>query len=116
MHCSVVVCIWNPIWLAVLFLWFFSVHKATYIYYAIICRVKYVVCAKPPTTHPTPTEDYKAEQQPTGGFAQATYLTIHIKSLVDISYFIYLLTYLHTYLITYLLTYSLHGAEPFLRS
>jgi len=28
------------------YLWFFSVHKVTYVYYANICRVKYVVCAK----------------------------------------------------------------------
>ena len=25
---------------------FLSVHKVTYVYYAIICRVKYVACAK----------------------------------------------------------------------
>ena len=31
----VVVHIWDPIWLTVLLLWFFSVHKVTYIYYAI---------------------------------------------------------------------------------
>jgi len=30
----------------IVFLWFFSVHKVTYINYAIICRVKYVACAK----------------------------------------------------------------------
>jgi len=38
----VVVRIWDPIWLTVFLLWLFSVHKITYIYYAIICRVKYV--------------------------------------------------------------------------
>jgi len=27
-------------------LWFFSVHKVTYIYYAIISMVMYVACAK----------------------------------------------------------------------
>ena len=32
----VVVRIWDPIWLTVFLLWFFSVHKVTYIYYAII--------------------------------------------------------------------------------
>ena len=41
-----VVRIWDPIWLTVFLLWFFSVHKVTYIYYAIICGVKYVACAK----------------------------------------------------------------------
>jgi len=42
----VVVRIWDPIWLTVFLLWFFSVHKVTYIYYATISRVKYVACAK----------------------------------------------------------------------
>jgi len=42
----VVVRIWDSIWLTVFLLWFFSVYKVTYIYYAIICRVKYVACAK----------------------------------------------------------------------
>jgi len=42
----VVARIWDPIWLTVFLLWFFSVHKLTYIYYAVICRVKYVACAK----------------------------------------------------------------------
>jgi len=43
----VVARIWDPIWLTVFLLWFFSVLKVTYlyIYYAIICRVKYVACA-----------------------------------------------------------------------
>jgi len=40
-----VVRIWDPIWLTVFLLWFFSVHKVTYIYYAK-CSVKYVACAK----------------------------------------------------------------------
>jgi len=30
----------------IVFLCFFSVHKLSYIYYAITCRVKYVACAK----------------------------------------------------------------------
>jgi len=42
----VVARIWDPIWLAVFLLWFFSVHKVIYIYYAIAYRVKYVACAK----------------------------------------------------------------------
>jgi len=42
----VVVRVWDPIWLTVFLLWFLSVHKITYIYYAIIYRVKYVACAK----------------------------------------------------------------------
>jgi len=29
----VVARIWDPIWLTVFLLWFFSVHKVTYIYY-----------------------------------------------------------------------------------
>jgi len=41
----VVVRISDPIRLTVFLLWFFSVHKVTYTYYAIICRAKYVVCA-----------------------------------------------------------------------
>jgi len=38
------------------------------------------LCKKNPTTHPTPTESYKAEEKwPTSrSFAQATYLTLHI--------------------------------------
>jgi len=44
---------------------------------------------QPPTTHPTPTESYKAEEQRlTSSFAHATYLTLH-NSIVDISYFMY---------------------------
>jgi len=39
----VVVSIWDPMWLTVFLLWLFSVHKVTYIYYVIICKVKYVV-------------------------------------------------------------------------
>ena len=46
MFYRVVVRIWDPIWLTVILLRFFSVHKVTYIYCAIIYRVKYVVCAK----------------------------------------------------------------------
>ena len=42
----VVVRIWDPIWLTVLLLWVFSVHKVTCIYCAIICRVKYMACAE----------------------------------------------------------------------
>jgi len=42
----VVARIWDPIWLTVFLMRFFSVHKVTYIYCAIICRVKYVACAK----------------------------------------------------------------------
>jgi len=42
----VVVRIWDPTWLTVFLLWFFFVHKVTYIYCAIICSVKYVACAK----------------------------------------------------------------------
>jgi len=41
----VVVRIWDPIWLTVFLLWFFPVHKVTYIYCAITYRVKYVACA-----------------------------------------------------------------------
>jgi len=41
----VVVRIWDPIWLTVFLLWLFSVYKVTYIYYAIVCRVKYVAYA-----------------------------------------------------------------------
>jgi len=47
----VVMRIWNPIWLTVFLLWFFSVHKVTYIYYAIICGVKYVAYATYLTPH-----------------------------------------------------------------
>ena len=42
----VVAHIWDPIWLTVFSPWFFFIHKVTYIYYAIIRRVKYVACAK----------------------------------------------------------------------
>ena len=42
----VVARIWVPIWLTVFLLWFFSVHKVTYIYYTTICGVKCVACAK----------------------------------------------------------------------
>ena len=42
MFYRVVVRIWDPIWLTVFLLWFFSVRKVTYIYYAIISRVQYV--------------------------------------------------------------------------
>ena len=42
----VVVHIWDSIWLTVFLLWVFSVHKVTYIYCAIIRRVKYVAYAE----------------------------------------------------------------------
>jgi len=35
----VVVRIWDPIWLTVFLLRFFSVHKVTYIYYAMLLKV-----------------------------------------------------------------------------
>jgi len=41
----VVVRIWDPIWLTVFLLRFF-IHNVTYIYCAIISRVKCVACAK----------------------------------------------------------------------
>ena len=42
----VVAHIWDPICLTVSLPCFFSIYKVTYIYYAIIRRVKYVACAK----------------------------------------------------------------------
>jgi len=38
----VVARIWDPIWLTVFLLWFFSVHKVSYVYFAIISRLPHV--------------------------------------------------------------------------
>jgi len=40
----VVLRVWDPIWLTVFCCGFYT-HNVTYIYYAIISRVKYVACA-----------------------------------------------------------------------
>ena len=37
--------IWDPIWLTVFLLWFF-IHNVTYMYCAVVSRVKCVACAK----------------------------------------------------------------------
>ena len=71
-------------------LWFFSVHKVTNIYYAIICRVKYVACAK--LLLGRCSNGGELENRRTTAHKQ--FCTRHVlnptyNSIVDISYFMY---------------------------